>query len=82
MPSPTPDALDAVLAELGDSFTVSEVAALLDVHPATIYRAVKAGRLRAVSRGSGRIRRTLTKIPRDAVVEFVNRPPTPSEVAS
>lgn len=71
---PARDALDAALAELGDSLTVPQVAALLEVHPATIYRAVKTGRLRSTNRGSGQVRRTLTKIPRAAVVEFIGAP--------
>lgn len=65
------DALDVVLAELKDSLTVPEVAKLVGVHQATVYRAVKSGRLRSASLGSGRTRRTLTKIPRDAVVEYL-----------
>lgn len=69
---PKPDAFDAVLADLGDSMTVPEVAELLSVHPATIYRAIKSGRLKASSRGSGRVRRTLTRVSRAAVVEFLN----------
>jgi excisionase family DNA binding protein len=68
------DALDAVLDELGDALSVPEVADLLDVHPATIYRAIKSGRLRATTRGSGQVRRTLTKIPRDAVAEYLSQP--------
>lgn len=67
-----PDAFDAVLAEFGDSLTVPEVAELLKVHPATIYRAIKSGRLRSSSRGSGQVRRTLTRVPRAAVVDFLN----------
>lgn len=79
------DALDAVLDDLQDSLTVPEVAALIGVHPATVYRAVKAGRIRSTSRGSGQIRRTLTTIPRAAVVEFLATPSdtsSPSEVAA
>ncbi|EGE40815.1 helix-turn-helix domain-containing protein [Streptomyces sp. SID4928] len=79
------DALDAVLDDLQDSLTVPEVAALIGVHPATVYRAVKTGRIRSTSRGSGQIRRTLTTIPRTAVVEFLatpNGPASPSEVAA
>lgn len=68
---PARDELDTLLAELGDAFTVPELATLLEVHPATIYRAIKSGRLRATTRGSGQIRQTLTKIPRDAVVDFM-----------
>lgn len=78
---PKPDAFDAVLADLGDSMTVPEVAELLNVHPATIYRAIKSGRLKASSRGSGRVRRTLTRISRAAVVEFLNDG-TPDPAAS
>ncbi|WP_435597089.1 helix-turn-helix domain-containing protein [Streptomyces anulatus] len=79
------DALDAVLDDLQDSLTVPEVAALIGVHPATVYRAVKTGRIRSTSRGSGQIRRTLTTIPRAAVVEFLATPndtSSPSEVAA
>lgn len=65
------DALDAVLAELKDSLTVPEVADLIGVHPSTVYRAVKSGRLRATSRGSGQVRRTLTRVPPAAVVEYL-----------
>lgn len=69
----TADALDAVLTELKDALTVPEVADLLGVHQATVYRAVKSGRLRSTARGSGQLRRTLTKVPRDAVAEFLGR---------
>lgn len=80
------DALDAVLADLEDSLTVPEVAELLGVHQATVYRAVKSGRLRATSRGSGQLRRTLTKVPRAALVDFLDHPTAsvfaPQELAS
>lgn len=75
------DALDAVLAELRDSLTVPEVADLIGVHQATVYRAVKSGRLRATSRGSGQVRQTLTKIPRSAVLEFLGTPAVEESVA-
>lgn len=65
------DALDAVLDDLQDSLTVPQVAALIGVHQATVYRAIKTGRLRSTSRGSGEVRRTLTKVPRAAVAEFL-----------
>lgn len=68
---PARDALDKVLAELDESLTVPEVAQLIGVHPATIYRAVKSGRLRSTSRGSGQVRRTLVRVPRAAVVEYL-----------
>lgn len=71
----TADALDAALAELKEALTVPEVAELLGVHQATVYRAVKSGRLRSTARGSGQLRRTLTKVPRDAVVEFLGQKP-------
>jgi excisionase family DNA binding protein len=75
-------ALDAVLADLRDSLTVPEVADLIGVHPATVYRAVKSGRLRATSRGSGQVRRTLTKIPPSAVIDFLGAPTAVEELAS
>jgi excisionase family DNA binding protein len=34
-------------------FRVAEVATMLDVHPATIYRHIEAGRLRALRVGAG-----------------------------
>lgn len=68
---PAPDALDAVLAELKDALTVPEVAELVGVHQATIYRAVKSGRLRSTARGSGSVRRTLMKVPRQAVADYL-----------
>lgn len=76
------DALDAVLAELKDSLTVPEVAELLGVHQATVYRAVKSGRLRSTARGSGAIRRTLTKVPRDAVAEYLRGSAAPEMPAA
>jgi excisionase family DNA binding protein len=75
-------ALDAVLAELRDSLTVPEVAELIGVHQATVYRAVKSGRLRSTSRGSGQVRQTLTKIPPSAVLEFLGVPAAVEELAS
>ncbi|MFD3520454.1 helix-turn-helix domain-containing protein [Streptomyces sp. NPDC058653] len=77
------DALDVVLDDLQDSLTVPEVAALIGVHQATVYRAIKTGRLRSTSRGSGQVRRTLTKIPRAAVTEYLaGSVITPSAVAA
>jgi excisionase family DNA binding protein len=35
-------------------FRVAQVAALLDVHPATVYRDIDAGRLKALRVGSGK----------------------------
>ena len=34
-------------------YRVAQVAAMLDVHPVTIYRDIKAGRLRALRTGKG-----------------------------
>jgi len=35
-------------------YRVAEVAALLDVHPATVYRDIESGRLKALRVGSGK----------------------------
>lgn len=67
-----PDALDAVLADLRDSWTAAEAASAMGVHVTTIYRLIKSGRLRTIAMGSGAIRRTLVKIPRSAVAELLN----------
>ncbi|RLL67013.1 helix-turn-helix domain-containing protein [Streptomyces sp. Z26] len=70
-----PDELDAALAELEESLTVQQVADMLRVHEATVYRAVAAGRMRSIARGSGTVRRSLIRIPRTAVVEYLNPAP-------
>lgn len=47
-----PDASAA--PEIRKPYRVSEIALMLDVHPATIYRAIEAGHLEALRPGSGR----------------------------
>ncbi len=44
----------AAEASIRKPFRVAEVAALLDVHQATIYRDIDAGRLKALRVGSGK----------------------------
>ena len=41
-------------AERTKPYRVAEVAALLDVHPVTVYRDIEAGRLKALRVGSGK----------------------------
>ena len=41
-------------AEIRKPFRVAQVAAMLDVHQATVYRDIEAGRLRALRVGAGR----------------------------
>ena len=48
VPSSTAD------ASIRKPFRVAEVATLLDVHPATVYRDIDAGRLKALRVGSGK----------------------------
>ena len=40
--------------EIHKPFRVAQVAAMLDVHQATIYRAIETGRLKALRVGSGK----------------------------
>ncbi|MFE2497125.1 helix-turn-helix domain-containing protein [Streptomyces scopuliridis] len=68
----TPDALDAALTDFSTALTAAEAAAVLKVHPATVYRLINKGRLRTMSLGSGARRRTLVRIPRSAVAELLN----------
>jgi excisionase family DNA binding protein len=49
-------------------YRVRAVAAMLDVHPATIYRAVESGALRAVRMGAGK---GAVRIPRDALSAYL-----------
>lgn len=70
MPTPN-DELAAELAQLEGAMTPSEVAELLQIHPATVYRLIGSGRLRTVQVGNGTKRRTGLKIPQAAVVEHL-----------
>jgi excisionase family DNA binding protein len=49
-------------------YRVRAVAEMLDVHPATIYRAVESGALRAVRMGAGK---GAVRIPRDAISAYL-----------
>jgi excisionase family DNA binding protein len=44
----------AAHSEIRKPYRVAELAAMLDVHQATIYRDIEAGRLRALRVGSGK----------------------------
>ena len=44
----------AARTEIRKPYRVAQVAAMLDVHQATIYRDIEAGRLRALRVGSGK----------------------------
>ena len=84
MPKPN-DELAGELAQLQGALKPAEVAAYLDVHPATVYRLIANGQLRTIRVGSGTKRRTGLKIPQSAVVEYLRGSrvaPTATEVAS
>ncbi|MFD7653978.1 helix-turn-helix transcriptional regulator [Actinosynnema sp. NPDC059797] len=49
-------------------FRVKAVADLLDVSPATIYRAIESGALRSLKFGSGK---GALRIPEDAIADYV-----------
>lgn len=70
MPTPN-DELAAELAQLLGALKPNEVAELIGVHPATVYRLIAAGRLRTLQTGSGTKRRTGLKIPQSAVIEYL-----------
>jgi len=58
-------------------YRVKQVAELLDVHPATVYRAIESGRLAALRVGSGR---GGLRIPREAFAAFVASISTATDV--
>jgi excisionase family DNA binding protein len=55
-------------AEQGKPYKVALVAELLDIDESTVYREIKAGRLRALRIGAGR---GTYRIPRDAFDAYV-----------
>jgi excisionase family DNA binding protein len=57
----------APAAQPARPYRVAEVAALLDVDPTTIYRQIKAGRLRAYRIGTGR---GAVRVPASALAEY------------
>lgn len=65
------DELAAELAQLNGALKPADVAELLEVHVATVYRLINAKRLRTVQVGSGTKRRTGVKIPQAAVVDYL-----------
>ena len=82
------DELAAELAQLQGALKPAEVADMLEVHVATVYRLIASGRLRTAQFGSGSKRRTGLKVPQSAVVDYLRQShvvPTdliaPSEVA-
>ena len=60
-------AMPAATAELPKYLRVAAVAALFDVDDTTIYRDIKAGRLRAIRIGKGR---GTVRIPAAALAEY------------
>lgn len=65
------DELAAELAQLTGALKPADVAEILNVHVATVYRLINAKRLRTLSVGSGTKRRTGLKIPQAAVVAYL-----------
>lgn len=65
------DELAAELALLNGALKPADVAQMLDVHVATVYRLINAKRLRTVSVGSGTKRRTGLKIPQASVLSYL-----------
>lgn len=84
MPKPN-DELAAELAQLQGALKPAEVAAHLEVHPATIYRMIASGQLRTIQIGSGTKRRTGLRVPQSAVLELLRgsqvAPDSATEVA-
>ncbi|MER6492663.1 helix-turn-helix domain-containing protein [Streptomyces griseorubiginosus] len=70
MPKPN-DELAAELALLQGALKPAEVAAYLEVHPATVYRMIASGQLRTIQIGNGKKRRTGLKVPQSAVLELL-----------
>lgn len=65
------DELAEELAQLNGALKPADVAEILDVHVATVYRMINAKRLRTLAVGSGTKRRAGLKIPQAAVVEYL-----------
>ena len=70
MPKPN-DELAEELALLQGALKPAEVAELLEVHSATVYRLIASGELPSIRIGSGTKRRTGLKVPQSAVVEYL-----------
>lgn len=49
----TAEAITSAAPEVRKPYRVAEIAAIFDVHPATVYRDIEAGRLKAHRVGSG-----------------------------
>jgi len=54
-------------------YTVAEVAARLKVHPNSVRRFIKEGRLRAVRLGSGHGHRVAVRVSEGALQEFLSK---------
>lgn len=65
------DELAAEVAQLNGALKPADVAQMLDVHVATVYRLINAKRLRTLSVGSGTKRRTGVKIPQSSVLDYL-----------
>jgi len=70
VPKPN-DELAEELALLQGALKPAEVAELLEVHSATVYRLIASGELPSIRIGSGTKRRTGLKVPQSAVVEYL-----------
>lgn len=70
MPTPN-DELAEELALLQGALKPAEVAKLLKVHSATVYRLIASGELPSIRIGSGTKRRTGLKVPQSAVIKYL-----------
>lgn len=69
-------------AQTEKPFRVADIAKMLDVHVATIYRDIEAGRLRALRVGSGKGALRILPAALDAYLALLEvRPTTVAEVA-
>jgi excisionase family DNA binding protein len=81
VPKPN-DELAEELALLQGALKPAEVAELLKVHSATVYRLIASGELPSIRIGSGTKRRTGLKVTQSAVVEYLRNSRTTSVLST